>query len=47
LREEESALMRVERHCVIDADHDTVWKVVSVGRNMAATLRNLKQMVEG
>ena len=21
--------MRVERHCVIDADRDTVWKVVS------------------
>jgi uncharacterized membrane protein len=29
LREEATALMRVERRCVIDADRDTVWKVVS------------------
>jgi uncharacterized membrane protein len=29
LREEESGLMRVQRQCVIDADRDRVWKMVS------------------
>jgi uncharacterized membrane protein len=28
-REEETALMRVERRCVVDADRGDVWKVVS------------------
>lgn len=29
MREEKTVTMRVQRQCVVDADRDTVWKVVS------------------